>query len=88
MALSPCRMRTRQAEESPLEPLTLRKTCKYTLQPTAAQEGTMAFILRRCRDLSNAALQERRDAWRMRRVRLTPAGQRAQLPDRKEARPD
>jgi putative transposase len=48
----------------------------------------MEFILRRCRALSNAALTERREAWRRRRVSITPAGQSAQLPDIKEARPE
>jgi putative transposase len=60
---------------------TVRKTFKYKLQPTAEQEGTMDFVLRRCRELYNAALEERREAWRMRRVSLTVAGQSAQLPD-------
>jgi putative transposase len=65
---------------------TVRKTCK--LQPTAEQDGTMEFILRRCRELYNAALQDRRDAWRLRRVSLTVAGQSAHLPDSKQARPE
>jgi putative transposase len=40
----------------------VRKTFKYKLLPTPEQEQTMAFVLRRCRELYNAALQERRDA--------------------------
>src|SRR5215471_17559695 len=71
-----------------MEPLTVRKTYKYKLQPTAEQEGTMAFVLRRCRELYNAALEERRDAWRMCAVSITAAGQSAQLPAIKEVRPE
>ena len=41
---------------------TVRKTFKYKLHPTAEQEGIMAFVLRRCCELYNAGLQERRDA--------------------------
>ena len=41
----------------------LRKTFQYILKPAPEQERAMAFVLRRCRELYNAALQERRDAW-------------------------
>jgi putative transposase len=71
-----------------MEPLTVRKTFKYKLQPTAQQEGTLAFVVRRCRELYNAALEERREAWRMHRVSISAAGQSAQLPAIKEARPE
>ncbi len=67
---------------------TVRKTFKYKLQPTAEQEGTLAFVLRRCRELYNAGLQERRDAWHMCGVSITAASQSAQLPDIKEVRPE
>jgi Helix-turn-helix domain len=50
---------------------TVRKTFKYKLQPTAEQEETMVFVLRRCRELYNAALEERRETWRMRRVSIS-----------------
>lgn len=40
----------------------VHKTFKYKLWPTAAQEQAMAFVLRLCRELYNAGLQERRDA--------------------------
>ena len=48
----------------------------------------MAFVLRRCRELYNAALQERKEAWQKRGVSVTEAQQSAQLPDIKEARPE
>jgi putative transposase len=67
---------------------TVRKTFKYKLQPTAEQEQALAFVVRRCRELYNAALQERRDAWRMRAVSITAASQSAQLPAIKEVRPE
>src|SRR5260221_7145255 len=71
-----------------MEQFTVRKTFKYKLQPTAEQEGKMAFVLRRCCELYNAALEERREAWRMRSVSITVASQSTQLPDIKQARPE
>jgi len=68
--------------------VTVRKTYKYKLQPTAEQEGTLAFVLRRCRELYNAGLQERRDAWQKRGVSITAASQSAQLPAIKDMRPE
>ena len=48
----------------------------------------MAFVLRRCRELYNAALQECREAWRKCGVSVTTASQSAQLPAVKEGRPE
>jgi putative transposase len=67
---------------------TVRKTFKYKLKPTPEQEQAMAFVVRRCCELYNAALQERRDAWHKRGVSVTVASQSAQLPEVKEARPE
>src|SRR5260370_1531325 len=67
---------------------TVRKTFKYKLQPASKQEQAMEFVVRRCRELYNAALKERREAWRMSRVNITMAGQSAQLPDIKPERPE
>ncbi len=67
---------------------TVRKTYKYKLKPTPEQERAMAFVLRRCRELYNAALQERREAWQKCGVSITVAGQSAQLPDIKDVRPE
>jgi putative transposase len=44
--------------------------------------------LRRCCELYNAALQERREAWQKCGVGVTLAQQSAQLPEIKEARPE
>jgi putative transposase len=71
-----------------MEPLTLRKTFKYKLHPTAKQEGTMALVLRRCCELYNAGLQERRDAWHKCGVNVTAASQSSQLPAIKAVRPE
>jgi putative transposase len=71
-----------------VEPAAVRKTYKYKLQPTPAQEQAMEFMLRRCRELYNAALQERRDAWQKRGVSITAASQSAQLPAIKDVRPE
>ncbi len=67
---------------------TVRKTFKYKLLPTPAQERTLAFVVRRCCELYNAALQERRAAWQQCGVSITAASQSAQLPAIKEVRPE
>jgi len=48
----------------------------------------MELVLRWCRALYHAALMERREAWRMRRVSVTAAGQSAHLPTIKHERPE
>ena len=70
------------------EPQTVRKTFKYKLLPTDEQEQTMLFVLRRCRELYNAALQERRDAWQKCRVSISCAHQSTELPAIKDVRPE
>jgi putative transposase len=67
---------------------TVRRTFQYNLQPTPEQERTMAFVVRRCCALYNAAVQERPDAWQKCGVRITLADQRAQLPAVNEVRPE
>jgi putative transposase len=71
-----------------MEARTVRKTFKYKLLPTPKQEQTMAFVVRRCRELYNAALQERRDAWQKCGVSIRAAHQRAELPAIKDVRPE
>lgn len=65
-----------------------RKTFKFRLYPTAAQGAVLDGQLRLCCELYNAALQERRDAWRMSRVSIGFRQQSAQLPPLKVDRPD
>jgi putative transposase len=85
---TPCRLHRILVEWRPMDEQAVRKTFKYKLKPTPQQERAMAFVLRRCRELYNAALQERRDAWAKCGVGVTAAGQSAQLPDIKEVRPE
>jgi transposase len=67
---------------------TVRKTYKYRLKPTPQQEQALAFVVRRCRALYHAGLQERHEAWHKCGVSVTAASQSAQWPDIKEARPE
>jgi putative transposase len=67
---------------------TVRKTFKYKLKPTPEQEQALAFVVRRCRELYTAALQERKEAWQKCGVSVNEAMQSAQLPAVKEARPE
>ena len=71
-----------------MEQQIVRKTFKYKLKPTPEQEGALAFVTRRCRELYNAALQERKEAWEKRRLSVTETMQSAQLPAVKEVRPE
>src|SRR5215831_8035126 len=65
-----------------------RKTCKDRLYPTKQQEQTLFWTLTRCRELYNAALQERRDAYRMAGVSIGCYDQVNQLPEIKQERPE
>ena len=64
------------------------KAYKYRLYPTKKQETRLQEVLDRCRELYNAALQERRDAYRMAHVSIGYNQQAVQLPEIKEIRPE
>lgn len=64
------------------------KAYKYRLYPTKKQAIRLQEVLDRCRELYNAALQERKDAYRMAHVSIGYNQQAAQLPDIKEIRPE
>ena len=66
----------------------VRKTFKYRLKPTPKQEQAMAFVVRRCRELYNAALEARQDGWQKGGVGVTEAMQSAQLPAINAVRPE
>jgi putative transposase len=66
----------------------MRTTFKYRLSPTRKQEQALLWTLTRCRELYNAALQERRDAWRMQQQALHYYDQAMQLPAIKQERPE
>jgi putative transposase len=66
----------------------LRRAWRFRLYPTATQRAVLEGHLRLCCELYNAALEERRDAWRMARVSIGFTQQSAQLPALKAERPD
>jgi putative transposase len=82
------RLHSRHRELSDIETTLTSKTFKYKLQPTSQQQWTIAFLLPRCPELYNAALQERRDAWHKCGTSITCARQSAQLPAIKALRPE
>ncbi len=66
-------------------------TCKsytFKLKPTPDQARRLERTLMLCRHVYNAALDERREAWRRCRVSVTYYQQKAELPGIKEAMPD
>jgi putative transposase len=52
---------------------------RYRLSPTAAQDAAMRETLERLREVYNAALQERRDAYRKQNITLSAYSQMAEL---------
>jgi putative transposase len=71
-----------------MEEQSIRKTYKYRLKPTPEQAGMIEHTLMLCRHVYNAAVGERREAWRMRGITLTYYQQKAELPGIKEAMPE
>ena len=65
----------------------MRRSFKYRLYPTKAQVGILERWLDLCRELHNAAIEERRDAWKA-GVSIGFAHQSRQLPGLKELRPE
>ena len=63
----------------------MRKTYKFKLNPTPQQERILDRMLMLCRHVYNAAIGERREAWRMRGVSISYYHQKAELPGIKEA---
>ena len=57
----------------------MRRAYKFRLRPTRKQETALDACLEDTRQLYNAALDERREAWRMGRRKITFYGQDAQL---------
>jgi putative transposase len=65
----------------------LRKIAyKFRLYPTSKQIGTLEWTLRRCKELYNAALQERREAYQLCGVSVSYGMQAEQLPALKQLR--
>jgi putative transposase len=65
-----------------------RRTYKYRLYPTRQQQQRLNEQLALCCELYNAALQERRDAYKTCRRSISRWEQDAQLPEMKASRPE
>lgn len=65
----------------------MRRAFKFRAYPTQPQEGRAVRLLADHCDLYNAALTERREAWRMRHVSVSYGMQSAQLKDIRKADP-
>ena len=66
----------------------MRRAYKLRAYPTCPQEGRAVRLLADHCDLYNAALQERREAWRMGKVSVSYGDQSAQLKEIRAADPD
>lgn len=66
----------------------MRKAYKFRLYPTKQQEEKLLWTLNRCRELYNAALSERKDAYRMAGKAISYYEQKRDLPAIKEIRPE
>jgi putative transposase len=66
----------------------VKRAYKLRAYPTRPQEGRAVRLLADHCDLYNAALTERREAWRMHKVRVSYGGQSAQLKEIRAADPD
>src|SRR5258708_17162240 len=67
---------------------TTYKTYKEKLRPTPAQEQALDTVLWRCRDLYNAALEQRITAWQRCHVSVSRFDQAAELKAMRAAFPD
>ncbi len=66
----------------------MRRAYKFRVYPTTGQASRLAQCLRDHQRLYNAALEERREAWRMRKVSVRYGQQSAQLKDIRGLDPD
>jgi putative transposase len=66
----------------------VRRSYKFRLRPTRKQEATLTACLEDTRQLYNAALEERREAWRMGRHKVTFYRQDAQLKEIRAGDPE
>jgi putative transposase len=70
------------------DPVQVYRRYKFLMRPTSKQADALAACLEDMRQLYNAALEERREAWRMGRHRITLNVQDAQLKEIRRADPD
>lgn len=66
----------------------MNRVFRYRLNPTKAQEATLLWTLRRCCELYNGALQERRDHYKRFGKGLSGFDQMKSLPELKSVRDD
>jgi putative transposase len=66
----------------------VRRSYKFLMRPTSKQADALSACLEDMRVLYNAALEERREAWRMRRHAITYGSQSAQVKEIRRADPD
>ena len=66
----------------------MRRAYVFRLRPTARQHVALAACVDGHRELYNAALQERRDAWTHNKTRINYGDQSAQLTEIRSLRPD
>ncbi len=64
------------------------KSYKHKLKPTPHQARLLECTLMLCRQVYNAAIGERREAWRMRGISVHYYQQKAELPGIKAAMPE
>ena len=69
------------------KPVQVRRAYKFRAYLTRPQEGRAVRLLADHCNLYNAALEERREAWRMRKVSVSYGIQSAQLKDIRKADP-
>lgn len=70
----------------PTHPKVRCKAYKFRIYPTKKQLGTLEWTLRRCKELYNAALAERREAYLLCGVSVSYRMQADQLPEIKQLR--
>lgn len=66
----------------------MQRAYKFLLRPTSKQADALAACLEDHRQLYNAALQERREAWNMRKTSVSYYTQAMQLPEIRSADPE
>ncbi len=82
----PTPLKKEKKAREPKDPNLRCKAYKFRLYPTKKQVGKLEWMLRRCKELYNAALQERRDAYKMCGVSVSYRIQADQLPAIKQLR--
>jgi Helix-turn-helix domain len=86
--ISPRHSRSRRVDEGSFsednpcytEVMLIRKAYRYRLYPTRSQDDKLDRVLSRCRDLYNAALYQRREAYRVSKIGVSYCMQQNELP--------